>query len=73
MCIVIVCWTGCDVINFQINSIFLIKLLFLHDQKVKVKFKYLEKKISFQDEIKSIFHHFKEAFIETNKTNYFGR
>ena len=28
MCIVIVCYPGCDVINFEVNLIFLIKLFF---------------------------------------------
>ena len=37
MCIVIVCFPGCEVINFEVNLIFLIKLLFLHDQNVKRK------------------------------------
>ena len=29
--IVIVCWPGCEVTNFEINHIFLIKPFFLHD------------------------------------------
>ena len=37
MYIVIVCLPGCDVINFEINLIFLTKMLFLHDQKGKTK------------------------------------
>ena len=37
MCIVIVCWPGCDVINFEINLIFLMKLFGLQDQKVRTK------------------------------------
>ena len=37
MCIVIVCWPGCAVINFEINLMFLIKPFFLHDPKVKTK------------------------------------
>ena len=32
MCIGIVCKPVCDVINFDVNLIFLIKLFFLHDQ-----------------------------------------
>ena len=36
-CIVIVCQPNCDVMNFKINLIFLIKPFFLHDQKVKTK------------------------------------
>ena len=38
MCIVIVCNCQVDVINFEIDLIFLIKLFFLHDQKVNTKF-----------------------------------
>ena len=37
MCIAIVCEPGCHVINFEVNLIFLIKPLFLHDQKVVTK------------------------------------
>ena len=36
------------------------------------KFKYLENEKSFQDEIKSIFHHFWRAIIEANKKNLEG-
>ena len=34
MCIEIVSKPGCDVMNFEVNFIFLIKLFFLHDQNV---------------------------------------
>ena len=37
MCIAIVCYPGCDVMDFEINLIFLIELFFLHDQKVMTK------------------------------------
>ena len=37
MCIAIVCWAGSDVINFEIQLIFVIKPLLLHDQKFKTK------------------------------------
>ena len=37
MCIAIVYKPGCDVMNFEGNIIFLIKLFFLHDQKVVTK------------------------------------
>ena len=37
MCIAIVCFPGCDVINLEIKLIFLIKPFSLHDQKVKTK------------------------------------
>ena len=36
MCItIVVCWSGCDVINFGINIVRRIKPFFVHDQKVK--------------------------------------
>ena len=41
--------------NFQVNLLFLIKSFFLRDQNV---LKYVENEKSFEDEIKSIFHHF---------------
>ena len=34
MCITIVFKPGCDIINFEVNLIFLIKPFFLHDRKV---------------------------------------
>ena len=37
ICIAIVCLPSCDVVNFEINLIFLIKLLFLHKQRVGIK------------------------------------
>ena len=37
MCIIIVCYPRCDVMNFKINLIFLNKQFFLHDQKFKTK------------------------------------
>ena len=37
MCIEIACKPGCGVMNFEVNIIFLIKLFFLHDQKVVTK------------------------------------
>ena len=47
-----------DILNFEINLIFLIKLIFYLTKKSRQKFKYLENKKSFQGEIKTIFHHF---------------
>ena len=70
ICIVIVCSTGCAVINFEINLIFLIKALFLYDQKSTQKFKNLENEKSFYNKINSIFHHFSKVFIEANKTTF---
>ena len=37
MCIAIVCYPGCDVMDCEINLIFLIEPFFLHDQKVMTK------------------------------------
>ena len=37
MCIAIVCYPGCDVMDFEINLIFLIKPFFLQDPKVMAK------------------------------------
>ena len=37
MLIVIVFYSGCEVINFKINFMFLIKPFFLHGEKVKKK------------------------------------
>ena len=37
MCIAIVCKPVCDAMNFEVSLIFLIKPLFLRDEKVKTK------------------------------------
>ena len=58
MYIAIVCYPGSDVIEFEINIVFLIESLFLHGKKSLQKLKYLENKKSFEGEIKSIFHQF---------------
>ena len=52
--ITIVCFPGCDVINFGISFIFLIMPFFYMTKKSRQKFKYRENKKSFQDAIKSI-------------------
>ena len=56
MCIVIVCFPGCDIINLKINFIFHIKSFLYMVKKLRQKFKYLGNKKSFDGEIKSIFH-----------------
>ena len=61
MYIVIVCHPSCDVINFRIKLISLIKPFFCTTKKSRHKSKYLENGKIFQGEIKSIFHHFKKA------------
>ena len=62
MCILIVLFPGYDVINSEINVIFLIKgFCFIHDQTTKKsgqKFKYFENEKSFWGEIKIISHQF---------------
>ena len=47
MCNAIVCWPGCDVTNFEINLIFLIKPFLYMTRKSKQKRKYLENEKSF--------------------------
>ena len=42
MCIAIICLSGCDVIDFEINLIFLIKLFSYMTKKSRQKFKCLE-------------------------------
>ena len=49
MCILIVCYPRCNVLNFKINPIFLIKSFFMHNEKVRTNINYLENKKSFQD------------------------
>ena len=73
MCVTIVCKPCSNVMNFEVELIFLIKPLFLHDQNVVTKLKYLEDEKSFSDETKIIFDHFYRVFNQTNNTNFFGR
>ena len=47
MCFAIICLPGCDVINFEINLIMLIKLFLYMTKKSGQKFKYLENEKSF--------------------------
>ena len=58
MSFAIVCFPGCDVINYEINLMFQIKAFLYVIEKSIQKFKYLENKKGFQGEIKSIFHLF---------------
>ena len=58
MCIAIVSFPGCDVVNFEIDLIFLINPFFYMNKKSRQKFKYLENKKSISGETKYIFHHF---------------
>ena len=56
LCIAIVCFPGCDVINFEINFIFLNKPFSFLTKRSSQKFKYLENENSFYSETKSILH-----------------
>ena len=47
MCIAIVRKPGCEVMNFEVTSMFLTKPFFLLDQKFVTKLKYLENEKSF--------------------------
>ena len=71
LCIVIICCPASDVINFEINRSFLINSFFYIIKESERKSKYLKKR--FWLEIKSIFHHFERAFIESHKKNFFGK
>ena len=62
MCLVNFCFPFCDVMNSEINFIFLIKPLFYMTKNLRQKIKCLENEKSFYSEIRSIFHHFYRAF-----------
>ena len=47
ICIAIVCFSVCDVINFEINFIFLINPFFYMTKKSRQKFDYFENEKSF--------------------------
>ena len=66
MFVAIVCFTGCDVIKFEINLSFLIKSFFYMTKRSRQKFKYLENEKSFSGEIESIFHNFKGFLVVKN-------
>ena len=51
----------CDVINLEINHIFLMNPFFYLTKKCRKKLQYLDNKKSFQVVIKSIFHRFLKA------------
>ena len=61
MCNTVVCFHGCDAMNFKVSLIFLIKPFFYMTKKSRQKSNYLENKQSFYSEIKNIFHHFQSA------------
>ena len=55
--IAIICCPVYDAINFDYPSY---QAIFLHNQKTRQKTKYLQDKRSLKNEIKIIFHHFKQ-------------
>ena len=55
MCIATACFLGCDVINFEINPISLIRPFFYITKMSRQKFKYLQNEKSFYGEIKKHF------------------
>ena len=73
MCIAIVCKPVCEVMNFEVKPIFLIKPFSLHNQKVvtKTKLSWKRKELLRWNEKKN--HHFKRAFNQANNTFFFGR
>ena len=66
MCIIQVCFPGCDVLHFEINLIFLIKPFLSMIKKSRQKFKYLKNEKSLSGEIKSIFVIFKGLSVPKN-------
>ena len=75
----VICLLWLIVFQFETSKLLNFTLVFLSSsfltssKNSRQKFKYFEKEKSFEDEIKSIIHHFKRNFIEANKTNFFGR
>ena len=58
MCIALVCQPGCDVMNFEINLIFLFKPLLYMTKNAKQKFNYLKNEKSFPVEKKTFLKDF---------------
>ena len=74
MCIVIVCKPGCDVIDFEINLIFLNQLFFLHAQNVKSKmYFFFGTKEAFKMKQKTFFIIFKEQSLKQIKQFFFWK
>ena len=58
MGIAIVCWSGCDVLDFKNNLFVLIKPFLYMTKKVKTKTEISWERKELLGEIKNIFHHF---------------
>ena len=67
MCIAIVCQPGCNVLNFEINFIFLLRPFLYMTKKSKQKLKYLQNENSLLGEIKSFFIIFKGLSVAKNR------
>ena len=59
-------FSGCDVINFEVNLLILIKPFFYLTKKSRQKFKYFENEKSLNDGIKSIFIICKDLSVAKN-------
>ena len=57
ICVLEICFLVCDVINFEVNHIFLFKLFFCITKIVRTKFKNFKNEKSFDGDIKNIFHY----------------
>ena len=66
--IAIVFYPVCDVINYKINLIFLIKPFFLYGQKVKIKIQISWERNTFKMKQKAFFIIFRTPFIKANKS-----
>ena len=62
VCIIIVCFPRCDVINFEIKLILLIKQFFYLTKTSRQNLNILRTKRASKGEIKRFFHHFWRAF-----------
>ena len=72
MCIAIICCLVSDIINFEINLNFLIKLLFYRTKMSGKKWKYLKIKESCQHK-KAFLITFSEIWLKKIKMTFFGR
>ena len=66
MCTALVCFLGCDVINFEINLIFPTKPFFYMNKKLRPKFKYLENEKRLKVKRKAFFIIFKKLSVPKN-------
>ena len=73
MCIGIVCKPGCDVMNFEVNLIFLFKLFFLHDHNIVIKSKISLEWKKLLRRNKKHFSSFLKGFQSSKITYFFGR